>query len=159
MKTAQQIELEIAERLGIINNTLDGVPVQYAVKPMRTKTGVNRYQINVPTTRHQRDRIFRTTVKDMTYDVQSVEEAIKQQVRLTKVQYEREQARSANAEAARKIREEYDMMWASSYAIPSSSFIAAGAAPNTVQVQIYFGAVSIEDARKIAEFANSIRGK
>lgn len=165
MRKEDQIYEEIRTAAGIDNGAIADMYVYFSVKEMRQKVGSSvwktepsgRFQINVSVP-GDRDRIFRTKVKDGSYDLEAVLGAIRDQVRIRRAAMDREAARTANRDAAEEIRNEYKLTktHVSAYASSANTFVAPSTVEGLINVQINFGAVSPEVARKIMEFAQSL---
>lgn len=166
MRKEDQIYQNICEVAGIENGRLDGVPVYFSVKEIRCKTRSSvwktepsgRYQINVSVPNARRERIFRTKLKDGSYDILGVVDAIKLAARQRRVEMDRELARQANKDVAESIRSKYKLnkTYVSSYAGSAGSFCAPAPVEGLVNVQINFGAVDPAIAEKIMAFAQSL---
>lgn len=151
---------------GIVDGNIDGVWVWYEVKEMQEKVGFSswktqpsgRFQINVSHPGERRDRIFRTKKADGSFNVLDVVEAIKSQHRARKSEIDREVARKSNADVAEAIRTSYvgKTKYISSYASSTSTFVAPSSVEGKVAVQINFGSVDPEVARKIMAFVNAL---
>lgn len=166
MRKEDEIVQQICEVAGIEMGNLNGTPVWFSVKEMREKDGYSswrtrpsgRYQINVGVPGERRERIFRTKVKDGSYDILGVVDAIKTQARIHKYQKECELARQSNRDAAELIREDIKLKhtYVSGYASSPNTFCAPATTEGKVAVQVYFGNVDPETAVKIFQFAQSL---
>lgn len=153
----------ILEAIAIAVGETDIKPY-YTVKEMYMKTGLyrtepsGRYQINVSVPGERRDRIFRTKVKDGSFDVMSVADACRDQIRLRRAENERERARTANRDVAKNIRETYKLnhTYVSAYAGSQGSYVAPSTVEGLVTVQLNFGSVTPEKAEAIMAFAKSL---
>ena len=153
----------ILEAIAIAVGETDIKPY-YTVKEMYTKTGLyrsepsGRYQINVDVPGERRARIFRTKVKDGSFDVMSVADACNDQIRQRRAEQERERARASNQDVAKNIRETYKLhkTYVSAYVGSSGSYVAPSSVEGLVTVQLNFGSVSPEKAEAIMAFAKSL---
>jgi hypothetical protein len=166
-------EAEIYEAISAVagiaeDGTLDGVPVYFSVKEMRQRVGSSvwkaepsgRFQINVDLPGQSRDRIFRTKLKDGSFDLEGVIDALKTSVRIRNAEIKREATRNANKDAAAAIRNDpalkLNKTYVSGYAASANSFVAPSTVEGLINVQINFGAVDPETAVKILAFAKSM---
>lgn len=163
-----EIKKQIEEFAGIERGYIDGTAVYFSVKEMYSKVNgsvwrrepMGRYQINVPSTYGNRDKIFRTK-KDGSFDMLAVGDAIKAYHQYRKRQDEIAMAREYNRGEAERIREEAKAgglkKYISSYgAAHGSSFVTPASTEGLVDVQINFGSVNADTARKILAFAQSL---
>lgn len=168
MKQQDQIAIDICQAAGIVNGSLDGIIVYFGVKQMYERTSTysstrvpaGRFQINVSVPGERRDRIFRTKVKDGSYDMAAVVGALRDQARIRKSKQDREAARRSNQNAAELIRNDpalkLNNTYVSGYASSANSFVAPAPVEGKISVQINFGAVDPETAVKILAFAKSL---
>lgn len=167
MNKQTQIIDEIKTAAGIVDGRLNGVYVYFSVKEMYERTGSSvwnrkpsgRYQINVATPSfNRRDAIFRTKVKDGSYDLAGVVSALKTLAAANLEELKRGLAREANKDVAKDIREAYPLKqsYVSSYVGSCGSFCAPANVEGLVSVQIHFGNVTPEMAEKILAFAKSL---
>lgn len=168
MRKEDQIYQEICNAAGIDNGSIDGVFVYFSVKEMRQKVGSSvrktqpsgRFQINVSVPGERRDRIFRTKVKDGSFDLEAVVDALKTAARIRKAEIDRAAARTANRDAAELIRNDPSLKltktYVSAYASSANSFVAPSTVEGLINVQINFGDVTPEVAAKILAFAKSL---
>lgn len=166
MNTITSIRNTILAAAGIAaDGTLDGTSVYFEVKEMQKKGQYSwqripsgRFQINVNIPGVTRDSIFRTKIADGSFNVDDVVKAIKHQVEIKKARKEAENARLANVDVAESIRNEFKSKtkYISSWASSTSSFVAPSATEGKVAVQINFGLVDPEVARKIMAFVTSL---
>ena len=155
----------ILEAIAIAVGETDIKPY-YTVTEMRCRVGHSkyrtepsgRYQINVSVPGERRDRIFRTKVKDGSFDVMSVADACKDQIRIRLAEQARENARNANKDVAENIRNTYKLnnTYVSSYAGSAGSYVAPSTVEGLVVVQLNFGSISPEKAEAIMAFAKSL---
>lgn len=170
MNACDQIYMEICKAAGYTQDALgreliDDVQTYllFEVKQMYDRslkwrsTPSGRYQINVTSPYGDRPKIFRTKVKDGSYDIDGVVEAIRLTATARKAQQAREQVREANRSEAERVRDAYKLKsYVSTYASAANSFCAAASTEGMLQVQINFGTVTPEMAEKILAFAQSI---
>lgn len=170
MRTEKQNEIydQICEFVGIKNGCLDGTSVYFSVKEMHAKVGgsvwrtapMGRYQINVPAPVGGRDKIFRTKKADNSFNMLDVADAIKAYAAYRKRQDAMAAARESNREVAEKIileaKDRGMKKYISSYASTLSSYCVPASEEGLVNVQINFGAVTPEVARKIMSMAQSL---
>ena len=164
----KEIREQIIEVAGIVDGKIDGVYVYFHVKEMNTRdrcsvwkvTPSGRFQINVDVPGGGRDKIFRTKLKDGSFDVLGVVDAIKAQVAHTKREREIAATVNMNDAVAEQLRNKYPLKhtYVSAYKGSSSSYVAPSTALGEMYVQINFGSVPPEVAAKIMEFAQSIKG-
>lgn len=162
-----EIKKQIEEFTGIERGYIDGTAVYFSVKEMYGKVGgsvwrrepMGRYQINVPSTYGNRDKIFRTK-KDGSFDLLAVGDAIKDYHRYRKTQDAAMAAREYNRDVVERIREEAKAgglkKYISSYSTVGNTFVAPSSTSGLVDVQVNFGSVDPEVARKILAFAQSL---
>jgi hypothetical protein len=177
MFTSRQKEIatQIEQAAGIINGyDLNGVKVYFHVHEMREKIGNSvyrtqpsgRYQINVPNPYENRDRIFRTKKADGSFNIAGVIEAIKVQYEAAAAAEARRNTQQSNTDISNALVEEFNStnFYISKYQSGNVSYCAsANCAPSTsvegnVSVQVNFGDVDADTARKILAFAQSIKG-
>ena len=166
MNKQTEIASQINQAAGIVDYKKDGVYAFFDVKEMYSKAGssawktsaTGQFQINVHVPGEKRDRIFRTKIKDGSFDMAGVVNAINDAVGRRKAEKDREAARNANKGAAERIRETYKLgrTYVSSYASSSNSFCAPSSVEGKVVVQLNFGSVDTEVAEKIMAFAKSL---
>jgi conjugal transfer/entry exclusion protein len=105
-----------------------------------------------------RDQIFRTKVKDGSFNMPDVIGALHTQVRYRKAVDAVEQAKEANRDVAERIRGQYKLKnsYVSAYVGGAGSFCAPAGVEGMINVQVNFGVVSPEVAEKIMAFAKSL---
>lgn len=155
----------ILEAIAIAVGETDIKPY-YTVKEMYCRVGSSmyrtepsgRYQINVSVPGERRDRIFRTKVKDGSFDVMSVADACRDQISSRRAEIARERARANNQDVAKNIRDTYKLnkTYVSSYAGSQGSYVAPSSVEGLVTIQLNFGSVSPEKAEAIMAFAKSL---
>lgn len=163
----KEITKQIEEFVGMEHGRIDGTAVYFSVKEMYAKVNgsvwrrepMGRYQINVPSTYGNRDKIFRTK-KDGSFDLLAVGDAIKAYHQYRKRQDAMMMAREQNRDVVERIREEAKAgglkKYISSYSTIGNTFVAPSSTTGLVDVQINFGSVDPETARKILAFAQSM---
>lgn len=169
MSVNREIEIrkQIEEFAGIERGYINGTSVYFSVKEMYSKVNgsvwrrepMGRYQINVPSTYGNRDKIFRTK-KDGSFDMLAVGDAIKAYYTYRKNQDAAMAAREHNRDVVERIREEAKAggmkKHISAYGTIGNTFVAPSSTTGLVDVQINFGSVDPEVARKILAFAQSL---
>lgn len=164
----REIYQQISDFVGMQNGYLDGAAVYFSVKEMQAKVGgsvwrtapMGRYQINVPTPSGGRDKIFRTKKADNSFNMLDVADAIKAYAAYRKRMDAAVAARESNRDVAEKIATEAKTnglkKYISSYASARSSYCVPSTEEGLVEVQVNFGAVSPEVARKIMSMVQSL---
>lgn len=166
MRKEDQIYQQICDTAGIVDSKLNGVAVYFSVKEMYERDGSSvyrrrpsgRYQINVSSFGSRRDTIFRTKIKDGSFNMLDVVDAIKAQARFRLAETEREAAKEANKDVAETIRNRFKLTktYVSAYSGSSGSYCAPAPVKGLLNVQINFGAVDPAIAEKIMAFAQSL---
>lgn len=164
MRKEDQIYKNICETAGIVDGMLNGVRVYFTVKEMYDRNSgyrpqpSGRYQINVSSFGSRRDTIFRTKVKDGSFDILGVIDAVKTQARVRQAEAEREATINMNRDAAEALREKYKFKsrFVSAYTGSAGSFCAPSSVEGKINVQMNFGAVDPEVAEKIFAFVQSL---
>lgn len=166
----KEIATQIEQAAGIINGyDLNGVKVYFHVHEMREKIGNSayrtqpsgRYQINVPNPYENRDRIFRTKKADGSFDIAGVVEAIKVQYEAATAAQARQSIQNSNTDISNALVEEFKStnFYISKYPSANVSYCAPSTSvEGNVSVQVNFGNVDPDTARKILAFAQSIKG-
>lgn len=166
----KEIATQIEQAAGIINGyDLNGVTVYFHVHEMQEKVGHSayrtqfsgRYQINVPNPYENRDRIFRTKKADGSFDLAGVIEAIKVQYEVAAAAQVRHNTQQSNTDISNELVKEFDStnFYISKYPSANVSYCAPSTSvEGNVSVQVNFGDVDPDTARKILAFAQSIKG-
>jgi hypothetical protein len=163
-----EIKKQIEEFVGMERGYINGTAVYFTVKEMYGKVGssvwrrepMGRYQINVPSAFGNRDKIFRMK-KDGSFDLLAISDAIKAYYSYRKNQDAMMAAREYNRSEAERIRTEAKAgglkKYLSSYgAAHGSSFVTPASTEGLVEVQINFGSITPEQARKVLAFVQSM---
>lgn len=162
---SREIFEQIATFVGMKESRVDGVYVWLSVSEMYSRTSwgsrdkpMGRYQIKVDMPGKERSKIFRTKKADGSFNIQDVADTIKNVVRIKKAEQARDAAEQSNKAAAEQIRNDYKLKrtYVSAYAGSAGSYVAAAPVEGQVIVQVNFGTVTPDMARKIMAFAQSL---
>lgn len=170
--TAIKIKEQIENFCGIEDGKIDGIRVSFEVKEMFEKVPNSvyrtqpsgRFQINIRPAVYSpraRDTIFRTKKADNSFSILDVKDAIIAQVNVRKIHQSSEANRISNQAAAEELRQKFTFKnkYIGNYVLSNTgSFVAPSVVEGKVAVQINFGQVTPEVAKKILAFTKSLEG-